>query len=201
MIQTYWVTTTHTTPGKSLTIETSEAESDLSLDDLDEGAARTQRLIDWNVEKLAEGLRLVVSSRRDAKQIIGLSKEARDEHSVESSVNRRENGVIPLDEVQEIFFLPAFDNQAPYSHNHTSNHAVELSVKVINQLRDLVSCIASLYRDNPFHNFDVSASSLVTVVWFFLTPLTCFTLSPSRDNLDDDNDNSTPVMWSCRSTS
>lgn len=48
--------------------------------------------------------------------------------------------------------MPAFDARATNAVG--DHHSIELSAKVIAQLREYVSMIAASYRKNPFHNFE-----------------------------------------------
>jgi hypothetical protein len=56
-----------------------------------------------------------------------------------------------LEEVTETITLPSFD---PRAATHVNPDSVRVSSRVVEQLRDYVSAIASMYRDNPFHNFE-----------------------------------------------
>ena len=58
----------------------------------------------------------------------------------------------PLNEVKEVIALPKFDpNQL---RKVVDPEAISLSVEVRNQLRDFITEIAKLYRNNLFHNFE-----------------------------------------------
>lgn len=59
---------------------------------------------------------------------------------------------LPLEEVQEIITLPAFDLRA--SSMPVNIDEAEIPGKVTRQLHHLVKSIAAIYNDNPFHNFD-----------------------------------------------
>ncbi len=50
--------------------------------------------------------------------------------------------------VKEIIHLPTFGG-----HTVSNHHDIELNPVVLNQLENYVSTVASMYRDNPFHNF------------------------------------------------
>ena len=71
-----------------------------------------------------------------------------------------------LDEVTEVIMLPQFDAKAAAFRDEYKN--VQISQNVKAQLRDYVSTIASMYRGNPFHNFEhachvtMSVSKLLT---------------------------------------
>ena len=61
----------------------------------------------------------------------------------------------PLEEVKEIIHLPEFDRKAS-KRNRIEPDSVEIPAKVVEQLHLLVSEIATRYRRNAFHNFEVS---------------------------------------------
>jgi len=58
-----------------------------------------------------------------------------------------------LDEVTEIITLPTFDEETA-AGEQVDPETVELGDEVTKQLRHYVTSIASMYRDNPFHNFE-----------------------------------------------
>ena len=106
--------------------------------------SKTTRLIEWNVDVL---LRLL-------KQIVARSRSCLKESNVrkpdESFFLQKKNGKMTMDEVAEIITLPEF-NESDEVHGEDS---VELPSLVVQQLHDYVCNIASIYRDNPFHNFE-----------------------------------------------
>ena len=112
--------------------------------DLGTPGNRYQRLIDWNVELLAGLLKHIEAQRRDLRM---RSKEG-------APTMELKGGSTALDEVTEIITLPQFKNKP--NKKKTRPEDVELTMEVITQLRDYVTTIASMYRDNPFHNFEVS---------------------------------------------
>lgn len=59
-------------------------------------------------------------------------------------------GSTVLDEVVDVIHLPAFDADAV--RNQQDHEKLELDVSVTTQLRDFVTIIATLYRNNPFHS-------------------------------------------------
>jgi 3'5'-cyclic nucleotide phosphodiesterase len=74
----------------------------------------------------------------------------------------RQTNAMPLDEVQEIITLPEFDQSA--SRNRQDPDTVEISPVVMEQLKMYVTWIASMYRANPFHNFDHASHVLMSVI-------------------------------------
>lgn len=76
------------------------------------------------------------------------------------------HGRLPVDEVQEIIVLPEFDKRTSDSASRLPPDIVVLSPEVKTQCHKYVSLIASLYRDNPFHNFEVRVVSFRLVFLF-----------------------------------
>jgi hypothetical protein len=72
-----------------------------------------------------------------------------------------DNGSTVLNEVKEIIHLPEFD--AKSASNQDNPESIDLGEEAMAQLRDYVSIIATMYRDNPFHNFE-HASVTMSVV-------------------------------------
>jgi hypothetical protein len=60
-------------------------------------------------------------------------------------------GATVLDEVKEIITLPKFDGSTATT---PEENPVEIDAEVAEQVRHFVTTIASLYRKNPFHNFE-----------------------------------------------
>ena len=64
-------------------------------------------------------------------------------------------GFMPVDEVLEIIVLPDFDERASTTSRQVEPETIVLSPEITTQCRNYVSLIAAMYRDNPFHNFEV----------------------------------------------
>jgi class 3 adenylate cyclase len=132
------------------------------LDNLNDSSSQSRkiRLINWNVEQLLCLLKQVVAHRQTlatskSNSIIATSECLHMESLTESSV-------LPLEEVQEIITLPKFDRLA--SRNKTDPEMVDIPDDVNRQLKLYVTWIASMYRSNPFHNFDHASHVLMSVV-------------------------------------
>lgn len=110
--------------------------------------AKTQRLVDWNVDVLARLLKQVTARRGVASTKNTLTIERNDEQMV-------------LDEVREIIKLPRYDQRVVTQEDV---EGTVLSPDIMTQLRDFVATIASLYRDNPFHNFEHASHVTMSVV-------------------------------------
>lgn len=131
---------------------------DLGLDseDFDE---RTQRLVRWNAEVLLKLLKQIVARR--------VAVEARNkETGVEADDNHDpvlwpKSALTPLEEVQEIVHMTEFD--AFVAKHEPDPETIEIDEDVVGQLNDFVRIIASMYRSNPFHNFEHASHVAMSV--------------------------------------
>lgn len=101
--------------------------------------------MDWNCEQLTILLKQVVARRR---VLAGkhYSKEKVDEKKIPS-------GDTVLSEVKEIIFLPEFSHEMAIKEESDMSK-IELDEDVVYQLHEYVTCISTMYRNNPFHNFE-----------------------------------------------
>ena len=107
------------------------------------------RLIGWNVQTLSRLLKPVVA-RRNAVRLAGETRSS--ELALDPKISGREQGIRPLEEVEDVLKLPTFNDKA--SSLEVDPDAVVLDPKVIRQLRSFVTKVSSLYHENPFHNFE-----------------------------------------------
>lgn len=124
---------------------------------------RHNRLVEWNAELLQQFLQKIVAMRQAA-----LSKR-RDwrRKMIHSKYNggKDELSIHVVDEITEIIAMPVFNERATLEH--TDPARIDLGPVVRSQLWEFVFKIASLYRDNAFHNFEhashvaMSASKLL----------------------------------------
>jgi class 3 adenylate cyclase len=159
-MQTYWVAV------GSSNNKSSEDETSTDTDEEEDGnqlidqmgnqnfnprtSAKTSRLVRWNVDVLARLLKQV-HARRDDTNVAPLEAE--------SDVTSYLSQETVLDEVKEIIHLPTFSGQTANDQDN-----VELDLVVIDQLENYVSTVASMYRDNPFHNFEHASHVVMSVV-------------------------------------
>jgi hypothetical protein len=134
-----------------------DASTVVSSDTLDEArigrasslhSDRVLRLINWNVDILLCLLKQISGKRIAAERFAPRSAPCNESACLMES---RRTGSMPLHEVQEIIRLPKFkmnDAQTEDVKKIALNPAVE------KQLFDYVSLVATMYRDNPFHNFE-----------------------------------------------
>jgi len=74
------------------------------------------------------------------------------------------DGKIVLEEIVEIISMPKFDAGA--ARGEADWQTIDIGEEAQNELREYVSLIASMYRENPFHSFE--HASHVTVSTFML---------------------------------
>jgi hypothetical protein len=116
------------------------------------------RLIDWNVDILLCLLKQIASKRIADEMLVLRSATCHESGCLTES---RLAGAMPLNEVQEVIRLPDFNKSNAQTEDvkkTTLNPAVE------KQLFDYVSSVASMYRDNPFHNFEHVSDQYSTVL-------------------------------------
>lgn len=142
-LQTYWLVTT--APDLS---GSSKTKSVRVLTPAEAPETRHQRLVDWNVDILKKVLLGVVGRRKalgtkpdPLKHLQQLEREV-DSHRT------------TLKEVKEIVSLPRFNPDAAKLAREVS-----LNDKVQHQLHQYVTALSSMYRDNPFHSFEVRKGS------------------------------------------
>ncbi len=120
-----------------------------------EDDGRQERLIDWNVKILASILKRIQASRQEGiEEVTRSPKPRRGRRLVEPDlVFETKDGETAFDEIMEIIplakMLPCTNEQGSIAADD-----VDLSIKVESQLREYVTTIALMYRDNFFHNFE-----------------------------------------------
>ena len=139
-------------PGKDDTIDaakvfTKRLESD-----------KAQNLIRWNVEVLTRMLKQVVASRQ-----LETGSSVKDTSAPKLKIPQNQH---PLHEVVEVVTLPKFAKRKCKDAD-----SVVLDEVVSQQLFDFVMYTASLYRDNPFHNFEHASHVTMSVGTYMLPQL------------------------------
>eukprot|EP00980_Cylindrotheca_fusiformis_P017102 scaffold5254_cov67-Cylindrotheca_fusiformis.AAC.1 len=117
------------------------ADSD---DDDFEAMTKTERLVEYNVEVLTYLLQQIIASRGTvvAPKDSSLSK-------IEASIG---TGDTVLEEFVPIIPLKRFD-AGDLSKRHEAS-SIDIGEEAKTQLRNFLTNVASMYRDNPFHNFE-----------------------------------------------
>ena len=112
---------------------------------------QTARLINWTVEQLAGLLR----------QIVARNSASAMKHDAIGTLSNCK-GKSPIDEVQEIITLPEFDTSV--NHQIGDVAGIFISLVVLDQLKAYVTWVASMYKANPFHNFDHASHVVMSVI-------------------------------------
>lgn len=131
-------------------------ELGIDSEDFDE---RTQSLVSWNADVLLKILKQIVA-RRVAVSARNKEKGAEVVDSTDP-VLWPKTGMSPIEEVKEIIHLPEFD--AFVAKHEPDAEAIEIEEEVVGQLNDFVRIIASMYRFNPFHNFEHASHVAMSV--------------------------------------
>lgn len=161
-LQTFWLTVTDRSDSAGskkgdLTTGTFEFDNSMREGAIDhdkghEGLdVKTLRLIDWHAEVLHRLLKQIVAKRlhsgHKAMSTSDLIYHPKSDENV-------------LDEVKEIITLP----QSKTAEDEYDVHSVQMDPKIIKQLTNFVTVIASMYRDNSFHNFEHASHVTMSVV-------------------------------------
>ncbi|KAL3937630.1 MAG: hypothetical protein SGBAC_007304 [Bacillariaceae sp.] len=128
----------------SLEVSDDDGEDDLEYDnDVVEEMTKIDRLVEWNVENLSTLLQQIIAARGGVVQSIDGLRRA------EAKVG--ENGTV-LEEFIPIIHLKRFE--ADELRNRMRPTEIDIGEAARTQLRSLLSNIASLYQNNPFHNYE-----------------------------------------------
>ncbi len=152
----------------ALLLEGSQRWGEASLDNINfitvsnkEFAAssdREQRWIDWITKILLRHLKKVLVQRA-VQDTMNLTQHSSDQTG---SCSREDESLKRSDifsEVVEIITLPRFDARM----KGLDAEKIEVPVLIQAQLREYVTRIASMYRDNPFHNFEHASHVTMSV--------------------------------------
>lgn len=149
LIETYWIVTSHhhRSHGSTTSSNQSTSEDDAESKDFSTNSDynfiddRMNRLIEWNVEILSKFLRQIVARNRTLPRRDGARFDP-TEHA-NSSVSSF------LEEVKEIIHLPEFSKWVENVDGSDSDSEDEMDDIIIAELRDFVTCVAGMYRNNP----------------------------------------------------
>ena len=119
-------------------------------------AEKLDRLIDWNADILCQLLQKIISNRA---RTISSSKKKEKCDGTDSVELFTTSATKPFDEIKEIISLP----QAKNNNSDAAMTTITVSVEVTNQLREYVSCIAKLYKDNEFHSFEHVSEKIIGI--------------------------------------
>ncbi|CAB9508024.1 Receptor-type guanylate cyclase gcy [Seminavis robusta] len=141
--------------GRMLDETSSMGTTDLSKasHDLDEQGAKLSNLISWNTEQLLFLIKKIVACRQGS-QTNAVTDRPNDTFSLKDDRTY-------LGEVAEIIELP---QSRGVDFEAINVQDVEIDNTVVKELRLLVSNIASLYNDNPFHNFEHASHVTLSII-------------------------------------
>lgn len=110
---------------------------------------KDDRLVNWIVDLLQENIRKLVATRVQDSGVSGGSRSLRFKARKDAT---------SLDEVVEKIAMPNFN--AEHFISPEDARKVNIDPEVTAQLHALVTAIASMYKDNPFHNVSVVCESI-----------------------------------------
>jgi hypothetical protein len=128
----------------------SQTESNLlDVGIIDSSAAeeKRNRIAEWTVEVMSSVLKTMVASRTAQKKKPDSAEKIELLESMSLSHSNDKKTV--LNEVATYIILPEHSVDHKIAEDDTP-----LSVEVMEELRNYVQTIASMYNENPFHNFD-----------------------------------------------
>mmetsp|Transcript_21694 Transcript_21694/g.53584 ORF Transcript_21694/g.53584 Transcript_21694/m.53584 type:complete len:1189 (-) Transcript_21694:77-3643(-) len=117
---------------------------------------KVRRLCSWNVDVMTKLLRQIVAHRNSSDAVHSSNEEVLSYREAEI----RDQYMV-LDEVVEIIPLPGFDPRI--YRERQDPEEVQLPDAVVDQMRLYVACLATLYRDNAFHNFEHASHVMMSV--------------------------------------
>jgi hypothetical protein len=151
-MQTYWVelkSATSSHSGNTVNTGCSETEDEEEvLMEHDVNYARLDRYVTWNLDVFEGVLKTVIAQRKHSSR---RSTRTFDLADVKFSE-------MPLAEVTDMVALPKFDRNRVV----VDGAEVRLDASVVFQLREYISVVARMYRNNPFHNFEHASHVVVS---------------------------------------
>ena len=121
-------------------------DDDIVLDGINiEEMNKIDRLVEWNVELLSSLLQQIMASRE------GVTENQMSQRSLLWEDNMVKGKTV-LDEFKPIIPLKRFDANELKARRRPSS--IEIPDAAKKQLRSYLANIASMYQDNPFHNFE-----------------------------------------------
>jgi class 3 adenylate cyclase len=170
LMQTYWLTlkasssadtfscteddSDHGGNAATTTSYTPSHEEERGSSEMMSTDARTQRLIEWNVDVLLRQLKKIIAMRDEELS----SKKKATRKPVKENKVQPQTGSTVLDEVKEV--IPLSTKAKNYKQNPDS---IEVGPQVLSQLRNYVSAIAAMYHENPFHSFQHASHVTLSV--------------------------------------
>jgi len=165
-METYWLLSNDDNGGSvidrnysTLDVGLISLVDDLALntqDDIFNGInPRSSRLVNWIVKCLTILLQKVIARR------LATSRKSIKQHHLRNMPGMQD-GITLLEEVKEIITLPAFNKKINKGKEKEPNTIV-IPPKAIEELHTYVTSIATMYRKNPFHNFEHASHVMMSV--------------------------------------
>ena len=174
-LQTYWIEPSIGGSGvvsASPSIATGTTTDGSFLPGVDILDERTERLVEWNTDILANLIRQIVARRQQMSKAVTTKTATKKKRSARdilggddgsSSFTESSTG-IALDELQEVIDLPTVNSAENQDGTIIDPQSVELTPVVMSELRDFVVAIASSYLPNPFHSYEHCSHVTMSVV-------------------------------------
>lgn len=165
-LKTYWLDLKNTAEGKEESVNTSECDQELPNDvgSDDQASAevvvldeKTSRLVKWNVDILSRYLKQIVARR----QACGFKCDPFHRLRTAEVLDRRMEGTV-LEHAKDIISMPHYNDMA--ERRRIDPESIKLGDEVEQQLLKYVQTMAAMYRDNPFHNFEVCCKFVISMV-------------------------------------
>lgn len=169
-LQTYWLNPDEEVKSvQNKAAEETESASARANTQIQDGAVATtehknpslnqknQRLIDWNCELLLQNLKKVVARRETENKRASFSTGRRG--AIESLEQKMCNPGNAFSEVEEVISLPKYEA----TKEAVDPMDLKLGADVAAQMRDYISILASLYRENSFHCFEHASHVTMSV--------------------------------------
>lgn len=155
-LTTYFLKMNHGIDRKSSTMSSSSSHSSSTDDASTSGSLHSfrdeaeviekrNRIADWTVETMAGLLKEIVVRRMAANT---KSDPSHKLFRIENQASFSKDGSTVISEVQEIIELPQFDAEAATKEGEIDANAVTLPAEVVDELREFVRTIASMYHEN-----------------------------------------------------
>eukprot|EP00977_Amphora_coffeiformis_P020550 scaffold8371_cov199-Amphora_coffeaeformis.AAC.3 len=148
-------------PGQILSPRASSSKSSMAKKELPDDS-KIERLIDWNFDVLYRLLKRVVARRGSRSQEKVTQRGLKQTVPSYDFDDYTRSLSVPFSEVKEIIALPQFDPVAFKAEQDADSFDLDPATKT--ELRCFVASIATMYRSNPFHNFEHASHVAMSVV-------------------------------------
>ncbi|CAB9522230.1 Receptor-type guanylate cyclase gcy [Seminavis robusta] len=141
-------------------------------------SSKEKRLVTWNVDILVKLLQQIMARRLSLGEA-----PAKLSRQVTTEMTKEPRNV--LDEVEDVLALPQFD--ARTIRNQVDPKSIKVPEPAVQQLTEMVTQIAQLYQDNPFHSFE-HASHVTMSVTKLMSRIVTYTSNNPASTTDTPSD-------------